>query len=87
MFSVWDGYATGKNIELDPGNKIVQSWRASDWQEGIESEVTYILQENNDETIIDFHQTGIPDEFYNDIKQGWEDYYWQPLKTYFIDKD
>ncbi len=30
-FSAWDGYIVGKNIELVPGARIVQSWRASDF--------------------------------------------------------
>jgi peroxiredoxin/uncharacterized protein YndB with AHSA1/START domain len=30
-FSVWDGYAIGKNLELDPGKRIVQSWRTTDF--------------------------------------------------------
>src|SRR5437764_8302578 len=27
VFTVWDGYITGRNLELDPGRRIVQSWR------------------------------------------------------------
>ncbi len=29
-FSVFGGYATGKNLTLQKGKKIVQSWRASE---------------------------------------------------------
>lgn len=29
-FSVFDGYAKGKNLKLVPGRKIVQTWRADD---------------------------------------------------------
>jgi len=25
-------------------------------------------------------ETGIPAQFYKDIKQGWIDYYWTPMK-------
>ena len=27
--SAWDGYITGKNLELVPGQRIVQSWRTT----------------------------------------------------------
>jgi hypothetical protein len=27
-----------------------------------------------------FTQTGVPAQFYEDIKQGWIDYYWTPMK-------
>ena len=26
-FDAWDGYITGKNLEIEPGKRIVQSWR------------------------------------------------------------
>jgi activator of HSP90 ATPase len=29
-FSVYGGYITGKNVELIPGEKIVQEWRAEE---------------------------------------------------------
>ena len=28
-FSAWDGYITGRNLELVPGERIVQSWRTT----------------------------------------------------------
>ena len=30
----YGGYITGKNLELAPDEKIVQTWRASDWPAG-----------------------------------------------------
>jgi len=44
-FSVHDGYAEGRNLELIPDMKIVQTWRASDWPEGLYSNVTFELNE------------------------------------------
>ena len=81
-FEVWDGYASGKNIELTPGKKIVQSWRASDWPQGVESEITLDLSKEGNKTKLKFSQTGIPDEFADEVEQGWIDFYWQPLKEY-----
>ena len=81
-FEVWDGYASGKNLELTPDKKIVQSWRASDWPEGVESKITLELSEEGGKTRLHFSQTGIPDEFADDVEQGWTDFYWQPLKEY-----
>jgi activator of HSP90 ATPase len=68
-----------------PGKKIVQTWRASDWPDGVESKVTIVLSQEDESTRLEFNQTGVPDDFYNDIKQGWQDYYWHPLQT-FLDK-
>jgi len=82
-FEVWDGYASGKNIELKDGEKIVQSWRASDWPEGVESEITIELIAENENAKLVFHQKNVPDDFVEDVKQGWEYFYWEPLQEYF----
>lgn len=82
-FSVWDGSLSGKNLELVPDKKIVQSWRADDWPKGCYSTVTFEFTESKDGTKLNFTQIGIPDEFYKDIKEGWYTYYWEPLKKYF----
>ena len=79
-FSVWDGYAEGENLELDPGKKIVQSWRASDWPEGHMSKITIKLTKQGKATKLTFIHSGVPAEFYKDIKQGWVEYYWNPMK-------
>lgn len=81
-FSVWDDYATGINKELVPDKLIVQSWRASDWPENIESMVRFEISEENGKTKLEFSQTGIPAEFVSDVSQGWEDFYWKPMKEY-----
>jgi activator of HSP90 ATPase len=79
-FSVFDGYSEGINLELVPDKKIVQTWRASDWQEGHYSKVTFLLKETVGGTRLAFTQTGVPVEQYDDITQGWRDYYWAPMK-------
>ena len=32
--TAWDGYITGKNLELVKGRRIVQEWSTSEWPEG-----------------------------------------------------
>lgn len=81
-FSVWDGYAKGTNLELVPGKKIVQSWRASDWQEKDESTVTLKFTPSKDGTELEFMHENIPEEFEKEIEMGWTDYYWKPLREY-----
>jgi activator of HSP90 ATPase len=79
-FTAYGDYIEGKNIELVPDQKIVQSWRASDWPEGHYSRVTYSLKEKDGVTSLTFTQTDIPDEAADDVAQGWRDYYWKPMK-------
>jgi activator of HSP90 ATPase len=82
-FTVFDKYAAGKNIELIPDKKIVQTWRADDWPQNHYSTVTFDLKPNGKETIVEFTQIEIPETFYEEIKQGWIEWYWDKLKLYF----
>ncbi len=79
-FTTYDGYSRGKNLKLVPDEKIVQSWRASDWPEGHFSETTFQMKKTRAGTKLVFEQTGVPEEFYEDIAQGWIDFYWAPMK-------
>lgn len=82
-FSAYDGYCSGKNLELIPGKKIVQSWRASEWEEGHYSKATFSLSKTKTGTKLAFTQTNVPLKYYNSIKKGWIDYYWAPMKKKF----
>ncbi len=82
-FSVFDGYAEGKNLELVPDRKIVQSWRASDWPEGHYSTITFALKKVSGGTRLTFTQSGVPEDQFTSVKQGWIEFYWTPMKTFF----
>jgi activator of HSP90 ATPase len=79
-FKIYGGEIEGENLELVPDNKIVQTWRYSDWPEGHYSKATFSLKAMSNGTRLTFTQTGVPEEFYEDIRQGWHDYYWNPMK-------
>lgn len=79
-FSIYGGEIQGVNLELVPDRKIVQSWRYNNWPGGHYSKATFALEEIPGGARLTFTQTGVPAEFYADIKAGWTDYYWQPMK-------
>ena len=79
-FTVYGGDISGANLELVPDQKIVQSWRYSDWPEGHYSKATFSFKAVAGETRLTFTQTGVPEELRDDIAQGWRDYYWAPMK-------
>jgi activator of HSP90 ATPase len=83
-FTAWDGYIYGINLELETGKKIVQEWRTSEWPEGktpSRLEITLKNVKNGTELVIVHHN--VPKEQLEDLKQGWIDFYWEPLKKYF----
>ena len=86
-FTAWDGYITGKYIELEPGKKIVQEWTSTDFPEGTPpSRFEISLKESKSGTELTMVHSGVPEDAAEDIGQGWKDYYWEPMKKYFNDR-
>ena len=81
-FEAYDGYITGRNLQLKEDKKIVQAWRAEEdgWPEDLFSRVTIELKETKTGTEVSFTQTGVPIAHAKSIRDGWEEYYWRPLK-------
>lgn len=80
-FSTFSGYSFGKNIELDPGKKIVQTWGSQDLPKGHMTEITFILKKQGSRTKLEFTQKNVPDESYEDLSLGWKDFYWSRSRT------
>ena len=82
-FSCYDGYVTGLNVELVPGKRIVQAWRAQDWPKGTFSLVTFgFAPAAGGKTRLTFTHLGVPASDYKDKCEGWRTYYWGPLKAF-----
>ncbi|MFI5221596.1 MAG: SRPBCC domain-containing protein [Bacteroidia bacterium] len=83
-FKVFDGYAHGKNIALQKGKKIVQTWRANEegWPEDHFSEVSFLFKKIALGTRMEFYHTGIPAKHAKAIEDGWNEFYWEPLKEF-----
>ncbi|MDP3046965.1 MAG: SRPBCC family protein [Chloroflexota bacterium] len=77
-----DGYISGTNLELIPDQKIVQAWRGSDFPEGVMSKATFSLKDVDGGTRLTFTHSGVPDELFDSIKNGWVEFYWQPLAAW-----
>jgi activator of HSP90 ATPase len=82
-FTAYGDYIEGVNLELEPGKKIVQSWRGCNWESGHFSTVTFLLAKVKGGTRLSFTQVGVPEQFHEDMKQGWKDFYWNRMKAMF----
>jgi activator of HSP90 ATPase len=83
-FTAWDGYISGTFLELEKDRKIVQSWRTSEFPEEAEdSRVEVILEASGKGTKIMLIHSDIPEGQEEEYKQGWEDFYFKPMKVYF----
>ncbi len=82
-FTAWDGYIEGKNIELEPYKRILQSWRTSQFLEDEQdSQLEILLNEVDGQTELTLIHTNVPESGEHYIK-GWDESYFQPMKTYF----
>jgi activator of HSP90 ATPase len=83
-FTAWDGYISGRNLELERGKRIVQEWETTEWPEGYPpSRLELTLKKTKGGTEISMVHSGVPAEQAEDIKEGWTEFYWRPLKEYF----
>ncbi|MEO8887585.1 MAG: SRPBCC family protein [Mucilaginibacter sp.] len=80
-FSMWEGSIVGKNLEFEPGKKIVQQWYFDGQPE--QSIVTIKLHLDKAGTSAELKHTGIPDEDYNDIVEGWNNSYFGALIDFY----
>lgn len=85
-FSVWEGTISGKNVELIQDQKLVQTWRSDgeNWPKGYYSKITLTLESVDEGTLIKFKHEDIPEGAYESVKEGWNTYYWEPLKEMFL---
>jgi len=80
--SLFGGYVIGRNIELVPNQRIVQAWRAKNWDDGVYSIVKFELKGQRSETRIIFDHSGFPEGNREHLDQGWHKMYWEPLRKY-----
>ncbi len=82
-FDAWDGYISGRNLELDPGRRILQSWRGADYAASAEdSRVEIILEPAAGGTRVTLHHSNIPDG-HTTHEAGWGTHYFEPMKKHF----
>ena len=85
--SAWDGYISGRNLELVPGERIVQSWRTSEFgDEHEDSVVTVVLQEVGGGTLLTLEHSNVPDEQRSYEEDGWQSNYFEPMVAYFSER-
>ena len=83
-FSVFGGHIVGRQLELVPGQRIVQAWRVVDWEPGIFSIAHFELVEHADSTKMVFDHTGFPGGQGAHLAEGWRVNYWEPLAKVLV---
>jgi activator of HSP90 ATPase len=83
-FTAWDGYIAGKHLLLQKPKRIVQSWETTRWPAGCPpSTVEIRLRRAQRGTELIMTHSDVPASRAADLRSGWVEYYWKPLKAYF----
>ena len=83
-YEAWDGYITGRTLALEPGRRIVQTWRTSEFAESDpDSQIELLFEPVDGGTRLTLRHTNVPDGQTQYEDGGWQDSYWQPMRDYF----
>lgn len=86
-FDAWDGHISGRNRELEPGRRIVQSWRAKDYADtDADSQIEVILEPTDRGTRLTITHSNVP-ENQTGHQSGWVTHYFEPMQNYFTWRD
>jgi activator of HSP90 ATPase len=82
-FTAYSGHINGINVELAPGQRIVQAWRTKRFPVGIYSLATFNLKaKGKGVTEVTLIHRGVPKELIPGIENGWREHYWMKIKAY-----
>jgi uncharacterized protein YndB with AHSA1/START domain len=87
-FTAWDGYIDGTHLALQPGRLIVQEWSTSKWPKAYPpSRLEFRLRRTKAGTELTMIHSGVPASQGRNLRSGWAEYYWRPLRTWFANED
>ena len=83
-FKAGDGYIIGRNLDLIKDNRIIQTWRSSEFAKSdLDSLLVVNLEDIPGGCKVTIEHSQIPKGQGAAYKQGWIDYYLLPMKAYF----
>ncbi len=83
--SAWDDYITGRNLDLVPGKRIVQTWRTTQFTDRHgDSVITVTLTPIKGGTRLTLQHANVPDDQTSYEESGWREHYFEPMQRYFL---
>lgn len=83
-FSAWDGYISGKTLEIEHSRRILQRWRTTEFnQDDPDSILELLFEPFGMGTRLTLVHTKIPDGQSEMYREGWEEYYYSPMQEYY----
>jgi uncharacterized protein YndB with AHSA1/START domain len=83
-FSSWDGYIRGVTLELEPGRRIVQAWRTTEFPDHApDSRLEVLLLPEGDGTRVLVRHAALPEDQVESYRSGWSSFYFEPMQKHF----
>jgi activator of HSP90 ATPase len=80
------GAIGGNNLLIIPGQKIVQTWRATHWKKDEMSIVILTFENARGGAVVDLVHAGVPHHDQEGVRTGWPKFYWKPWKKYLVSR-
>jgi len=83
-FALFGGRVEGRQVELVPGERVVQAWRQggdhpNPWEAGVYSIVRFTLKPEGKATKLIIDHEGVPPEWEDSIRSNYPRFYQDPL--------
>jgi activator of HSP90 ATPase len=83
-YTAWDGYISGKNLELRENQFIKQSWRTSEFAVVAEDSILELsFKEKNVKTTLELYHYHLQPGDGKKYLDGWKEFYFEPMRSYF----
>ncbi len=78
-YSLWDGDIVGEIVEIAPGERLIQTWKPTDWTRQ-DSVVRFTLVPEEGTTLVDLVHENVEESDYEGTTEGWDIYYLGAIK-------
>ncbi len=84
-FRAGGGMILGRTIAVVPKKLIVQLWRGKDWKPEDRDSIlilSFLPEGEGENGKIELTHLNVPDHDFDDVNEGWVEYYWKPWRAY-----
>lgn len=80
--SAYEGYCSGKLLNLVQGERIVQTWHGTGWPENHQSILILRFAQEGADAYIYMTHAEVPETEAPMIDKGWHEHYWDKMKAH-----
>jgi activator of HSP90 ATPase len=87
LFEAFNGALSGKIVDIVRPSLIVQFWRSTEFKDADPDSILILsFTPEGDQGRIDLIHLDVPDQDFEGVTKGWEQYYWVPWRAYLEGK-